>query len=630
MAYTPFSSALRHMAMVSVAVGSWLAAHHAQAAPPPRQVQSVQIRFDDGTEQTLPAQVATAPANPATPPTTASASEASQVHVPADIPTLMAPAAVHVRAPDLPEGISPLLTRYQWDFSDPAGRFSTLEGFNAAHIFDTPGDYTIRLQLTFPDHSTRILTSSIRLIADTRPTLYLSADGDDQNFGTDPDHPIRTLIRAQAILRNNTRLLLRRGGHFEQSRTFRLNYSNVLLGAYGEGDNPQLIWAGPPDAAMLQLDKSSRQIIIQDLTLDAAKDGATQQAIMPAGQAITIRRCEFRRVGNAINANGRPRGLLVLDNTAPLVSFGIKGYFLWMEGSDLTILSNTVANVWREHVLRGGFGVDHVLIAHNDFANLDRQSQGDKSDWAKGCIVAQDGSYIYIAGNTTRDGGIGAGPLGGDDGLSHRSARTRFVVIENNRCINKEITISHGSEQIMIRNNFLQRRGWRCIEIQGFDPRYDRGVSDLFILNNTALISGANGGFMKLLGPARNITLANNLLIAPDLQPRDGDTCAVSVADDSLTSFTSITHNVWGTKATPTAGIFWLANRLISLQQWNATRPVQDDSSELIALDETGAPPPGSAAADCARPLPGVWTDRLGNQRPDNAPWTAGAVQITK
>lgn len=624
MACIRFSTTLRRLLLTCASALAVLPVS-SRAAEPPRQVQSIQVHFDDGTEQILPAQLAAAV--PATAPAT---EEASAVQVPADVPTLMTPAAIHVRAPDLPDGISPLLTRYQWDFSDPVGRFSTLEGFNAAHIFDTPGDYTIRLQLTYPDHSTRTLTTSWRLIADARPAIYLAADGDDQNLGTDPAHPIRSLAHAQAILRNNMELLFRRGDRFEQNRPLRLAFANVLLGAYGEGDNPQLIWTGPEDGAMLHLDKSSRQIIIQDLTFDADKDGATQRAIEPAGQAITIRRCEFRRVGDAINANGRPRGLLILDNTAPLVSFGIKGYFLWMEGSDLTILGNTVANVWREHVLRGGFGVDHVLIAHNDFTNLDRQSQGDKLDWAKGCIVAQDGSYIYIANNTTRDGGIGAGPLGGDDGLSHRSARTRFVVIENNQCINKEISIAHGAEHVMIRNNFLERRGWRCLEIQGFDDRYNRGVSDLWILNNTAMVSGANGGFMKLMGPAQSVTLANNLLIAPDLKPRDANTCALSVDDDSLASFTTISHNVWGTKSSANDGLFWMGKKLLSLRQWDVLPPVKEDVCELVVPDERGAPPPVSAVASHAQPVPGVWTDRLGNPRPDHAAWSAGAIQLTR
>lgn len=625
MVHTRFFILLRRLVLVCVGGIAFMPALSRAADAPPRQVQSVQIHFDDGTEQTLPVQLAAATTTNAAP-----SGENSEVKVPADIPTLMAPAAVHVRAPDLPDGVSPLLTRYQWDFADPTGRFPSLEGFNAAHIFDTPGDYTIRLLLTFPDRSTRSLSTSLRIIPDTRPVIYLAANGNDENLGTDPDHPIRSLIRAQSILHNNMKLLLRKGDRFEQSRTFRLDYANVLLGAYGEGANPQLIWTGLEDGSMLHLDKSSRQIIIQDLTFDADKDGATQHAIEPAGQAITIRRCEFRRVGDAINANGRPKGLLVLDNSAPLASFGIKGYFLWMEGSDLTILSNTVANVWREHVLRGGFGVDHVLIAHNDFANLDRQSQGDKLDWAKGCIVAQDGSYIYIANNTTRDGGIGAGPLGGDDGLSHRSARTQWVVIENNHCINKEIAIAHGAEHVMIRNNFLHRRGWRCLEIQGYNSKYNRGVEDLWILNNTAVVSGTNGGFMKLMGPAKSVTLANNLLIAPDLLPRDSNTCAVAVDDDSLAGFTTISHNVWGTRASAGDGVFWLNNHLLTLQQWNAMPNVKEDVCQMIMPDQRGAPPPDSATATCARPIPGVWTDREGSPRPQAGPWSAGAIQVSQ
>ena len=45
---------------------------------------------------------------------------------------------------------TPLTARYQWDFGDTTSgsQFDQLPGFNAAHIYDVPGLYTITLTIT--------------------------------------------------------------------------------------------------------------------------------------------------------------------------------------------------------------------------------------------------------------------------------------------------------------------------------------------------------------------------------------------------------------------------------------------------------------------------------------------------
>src|ERR1051325_3440445 len=65
----------------------------------------------------------------------------------------MAPCTVHVQATDIPfvSGGTPVTTRYQWDFGDPAGTNNALRGFNAAHVYNKEGKYSITLTLPEPN-----------------------------------------------------------------------------------------------------------------------------------------------------------------------------------------------------------------------------------------------------------------------------------------------------------------------------------------------------------------------------------------------------------------------------------------------------------------------------------------------
>jgi hypothetical protein len=40
--------------------------------------------------------------------------------------------------------------RFRWDFGDAGSRYNQMDGFNAAHVYDRPGTYTVRLTVTAP------------------------------------------------------------------------------------------------------------------------------------------------------------------------------------------------------------------------------------------------------------------------------------------------------------------------------------------------------------------------------------------------------------------------------------------------------------------------------------------------
>src|SRR5207248_3452735 len=97
------------------------------AAEPP--VTSVVVNFADGSSQTLATKQASAPATqPATPLVVLAGK--------GDVPLV-----VHVH---LPENLIVDSTSVaDFDFGDPTAAFNVLHGFNAGHVYDTPGVYTI-------------------------------------------------------------------------------------------------------------------------------------------------------------------------------------------------------------------------------------------------------------------------------------------------------------------------------------------------------------------------------------------------------------------------------------------------------------------------------------------------------
>jgi len=118
-----------------------------------------------------------------------------------------------------------------------------------------------------------------------------------------------------------------------------------------------------------------------------------------------VRDNTFLNIDDAVNGSIKPTGVIVQDNTAPLLT-GLRGYFTWVDGTDWTIIGNTVANSTREHVIRSNsMDTDRVLIEDNNLAKAWRPD--DPGEVTKCTINFRSGHDIYIADNTLSGGTIG-------------------------------------------------------------------------------------------------------------------------------------------------------------------------------------------------------------------------------
>ena len=550
---------------------------------------------------------------------------------------------VHALASTLNAG-SYLTARWQWDFGDSGSKYNTLEGWNAAHVYDKPGTYTIRLTITNEEGNSSTLSTTVKVVEDGRRTIYIDAErGNDNNNGATEKTAVRTVNRANDLTGSHVRVLFKRGQTHVINESLSLPYQDVLVGAYGTGNRP-LLWRVRKEEAgfsTVRMYDRSNQITVQDLVIDSpyAVKGNTAanigvDGIYPDGVNITVRGCTFLNLDDAINANGDPRGLLVQDNTAPLPT-GLRNYFVWSEGSDQVFLGNSAANSTREHNLRSS-NTTRMLIAYNNFTNLDR-SGVDKPDYSKGTVEVHRGSFAYVWRNELHDGALRAGPR--DDGDKSLGDTTQWVVFDANELYEHDLTIKVGTHHFVARNNIIRTNSSSAISIEGSD-KYGRSVSDIHFLNNTAVSTRGYGRFINVWRSGDTkaaITLKNNLWVVPKYVAAGTSSAPVYVEAPNLNVFREISNNVWPKPVSYNkygqGGIHyvwptWSASAgFKDPREWDAYAQVSDERYENPSLNAVLMPARGTIASSAGEAAAGVFTDFLGRTRPLNGKVTAGAVQ---
>jgi hypothetical protein len=475
---------------------------------------------------------------------------------------------------------TPLTADYQWDFGDPKTQFNTMTGFNASHVYDTPGTYTIKLTVTNQDGGVASATQQVTIAASTRTQFYVdSVHGSDNNAGTE-NAPFQSFAKAVTMIGNNTEILFHAGEKFDVLTGVEINAENVVIGSYGSGANPVLNRIKGVGSRSFATWTTANGVTFQNLTFDspygvgpndlAPKTGVSGLDL--GGQNMVVRNCTFLNIDDAINENGNPTGVLIENNSAPLAT-GLRGYFVWGQGAQSVIVGNYVANSTREHDIRM-VTMNEVTVEDNNLANLNRQNV-DPSDFSKGGIEMHVGSYAYIADNTLTDGDIRVGPLGlwGES----PSDSTDWSVIEDNQLTGTDIYVNSGAHHVMIQGNVITNNSSEGIDISGPDGE-GRTSEDVTITHNTGIDTGSTGAFLYVAGYVDGVSLTNNLYVAPNV----GSTPAVNVSYGNLSVFTTIANNIWPAESenATSAGSETPA-------QWNANSQVQTDTFETVALKDT-------------------------------------------
>jgi hypothetical protein len=525
----------------------------------------------------------------------------------------------------------PLSALYQWNFGDPSGQYNTLTGWNAAHVYNTPGTYTVTLSVTNVNGKTTSTSANVNVKADNRRAIYVDTSGSDRNSGSSPSSAVQSIYRAEQLSTGgNVRILFHAGETFTVTHPIGVSvtHANVYIGSY-DGTNATIYLEGPD--AGIQSFSGGGNLVIKDLTFDSVYKPSGNDpeipatAIFPGGTNTLVENCTFLNVDYAVNAEVAPVGVMMLDNSAPNPKT-LRAYLFWGEGSDDVIIGNYDANSTQQHCLRTS-GVDRILVADNNFTNL---------AGLKGTIEIQKGTYAYVIGNTLNDGPLRAGPRG--ENTEPASTVTDWTVFNGNRVTGTQIEIWPGTHHMLIENNIIEHNGLADININPVDAQ-GRNISDIRILNNTGIDTSKTGNFIYAnYGlPNGSLIVGNNLFVAPNLRPGSGGAASIYVQMKSLSGFASIFNNVWANDAANSSkwahggvNFVWpnytTAAGYLTAKQWAAEPMVHNDTFSNVSLAGNLAPK-GAAANDDAEALDGVFTDFYGNLRPAGSNWSVGAVQ---
>ncbi len=551
-------------------------------------------------------------------------------------------------------GPFPLDSRYLWDFGDPDGRWNVLPGWNAAHIYDKPGRYTITLTVTDAAGHATHRTTWVRIAPDDRRRVYVSSNGNDALTGASPASAVQSVGRALRIGQSDAVICFRRGDTFDVSRSLTLKGQNVRLTAYdapmtaaprkSEGppaDPSSRIGqaaaaeakalearqadamarygaplmpilrkvAGPAkQSSIIIIDAGSRDIMVDSIEFDSewpffSEFGTAKvpaRAFGVGGSNITFRDCSFRNLTDAINTELRPVGVLVQDSH---FSQEIRGYGVFGNGSDHVYVGNVMTNSCQEHLIRCSEpGITRLLIAHND---LSRPNNG------KGSIELRNANWFYVAGNHITGGTMRVGPQAVDQGqFPHwREVKCTWGVVEDNRLDRIFLNVRLGTEHVVYRNNIIRQDGsgqtWAMIvecRLQGFDEV--RKIIDLRIERNTAINPGVKGQFVLVGGAPVSLSVLRNLYVAPNLGakrsadpsadgPGSGQASCLFSFEPTLEGFKRVEGNVWPDGP---GGVQHFGKADHDRAEWVTLPFVKADTFQNVTLDAEDNPPADVAA----------------------------------
>jgi hypothetical protein len=450
-----------------------------------------------------------------------------------------APATVHANAVGLsPSGALPHLVTYEWCWGDD-GAYGNIQtaGSTAAHCYQQPGTYTVTCKMTDRSGNVTWAGGTVVVAAAARTRIYCSLEGNDLSSGLSAGQAVKTLARALTLVGNDTELLLRAGDIFQVTRSIPIACKNVVVGKYWTGTNPVINYSGTESPGMIFKTRGAQDLTIRDLQFTSSS-ATPARGVEAAGQNITVLGCFFGTLGDGVNAELAPSGLLV-QQCSTLTSTCVRGYCVYLGGSMVVLQGNSFLGAGLACV-RGD--PSYTLLYGNTFINATRSN-----------VTLQKGSYGTVAGNTFSGMGLNLGPLGGADGAKQPEARTTYTIVRDNLMTlvdsgglyRSHLQLCHGLEGCWVFNNILLCNGTFAIILDGYSSSYARGVVDLVIEHTTGVNTSANGGFLRVNGVTEGLVLEHNLYSDAVLAVGGNENAVLFFKSSDLAGLDSSKENSW-------------------------------------------------------------------------------------
>src|ERR1700741_1357081 len=423
---------------------------------------------------------------------------------------------------------------YRWNFGDTAsGSWTSTPGMAhpsrnpgngpvAAHVFETPGTYTVNL--TVLDGASTV-TRSVQITVTDPDTVFAANTlcvGNSQPAAGSGGCPAGAAVLASsdfaAAINNNIasrkRILFQRGDTFVSSATadVRLNGPG-LIGAFGSGAAPVVNVTGNNRA--IQLSSGTTPTIkdwrIMDLEINGSSAAASTGIHAEGGiDQVTLLRLNIHHVHNGVMLSpfsldfygGQHRlwdQFAVVDSTIRNIIGGSGGYCLYLGAQRFSLMGNGLSDTTAsEHVLRTP-QVVKAVISHNEMSNPAAQKHVVKLQAAVFNASPSGFTEQVVMSDNKFTGGAGAAwtvTIGPQD--QFEDAQVRDVIVERNWFAphaGQQVALMVWAQDITVRNNLfnltgaLERTGM-VVERRGVEP----APANVHAYNNT-FHSNSIGGF---------------------------------------------------------------------------------------------------------------------------------------
>jgi hypothetical protein len=299
---------------------------------------------------------------------------------------------------------------YQFSFGDDNGQTWAASGQSknvqvggpiAAHVFDVPGTYTVRVRASSSSASSE---TTVTVTVQSPDSAYSGAStvcvSASANYGGCPSGAATQTALPSSYA--GKRVLLRRGESFG-AVNIRHADDNVVVGAFGTGAKPKVQRVGISENAIPVAGQFADDVTVMDL------DIASGINHMSSGARHLYYRNDLIQAGgdNSIHIGGAlsyavstsgwaassfyiPREFFIVENRIVGATTGTPAYNFYGGGSRLAILGNDMGKAG-QHTLRLT-GAHKSIVAHNAL-------RGQSSDGIRQALKMHAGGLLAYADN---------------------------------------------------------------------------------------------------------------------------------------------------------------------------------------------------------------------------------------
>ena len=531
--------------------------------------------------------------------------------------------------------------RFSWEFdvedTNPDGRYESGEGFVAAHVFEEPGTYRVRVSVT--DRSGETETAETRItvedVDETWSTYHFAADGDDANPGT-VERPKKTLAHAlEELAGPKVQIRLRRGDTWRLDKHLEMSADGpVIVENYGDPSEPlPTIRATWVDSAYYMLPMSGSDWRFTDVAVRAGSNSIRNPrepgGVHLDGRDNLVAGVQFSKVGHYVSPLYGARNAIYdcfASEAGPYFVYGSQSRRFAIIGNDVEVESDHAEHVIRFQGGHKGYIAHNKLRAKKTKSNL--QLRGDSSQ-----VVAFDND-LY---------GRGSGPHPQNDASEEYA---HHIVFEGNRFLYEPAyegtrfaaagtAVSVTARHVVIRNNLTVNYG--ALFSAGAHCWVGASV-DLRVYNNSVYADDAAGQHKGLLGrvyDARHVTVRNNLVYNTVTAAPKPWVRLLGVSEVALGTLTADHNLFWAPAWDDGEGLVRVDGDGLSLAQWRnrgfgrgtlmtepLLRSADPESPDFMRLKAD------SPAVDAGAPVP-VFIDLRGRPRPQGGTCDIGAFEYS-